>query len=137
MGSLALGGVTLPQLQRRSEGLGLWRVGFDGTMNWAYMHILGGGPVEQPLHYEKVFRTDGGVLDTLHWEGSREGVDDVRYLTTLIAAVGACTGRFPDEPLVSETYHWLRTVDLENGALDGIRLEMARRTVALMKLRTE
>jgi len=26
----------LPDLQRRSEGLGLWRVALDGTMTWAH-----------------------------------------------------------------------------------------------------
>ncbi len=131
-----MAGQFLPGLQRRNRGLGLWRSGFDGTMNWSYSHIAS-DPLVQRMLYGAVYRTDGGVLDTLHWEGSREGVDDVRYLTTLLAVLGDCAGRFPDEPLVPETYDWLRNVDLENGDLDGIRLEMARRTVALMKLRTE
>ncbi|MDP6449529.1 MAG: hypothetical protein QF773_01830 [Lentisphaeria bacterium] len=131
-----MAGQFLPGLQRRNRGLGLWRSGFDGTMNWSYSHIAS-DPFVQRMLYGAVYRTDGGVLDTLHWEGSREGVDDVRYLTTLLAVLGDCAGRFPDEPLVPETYDWLRNVDLENGDLDGIRLEMARRIVALMKLRTE
>ncbi|MDP6153191.1 MAG: hypothetical protein QF785_07425 [Phycisphaeraceae bacterium] len=128
-------GVILPELQRRNEGLGLWRLGFDGTMNWAYMHILGGGLVEQPLHYAKVFRVDGGVLDTLHWEGWREGVDDVRYLTTLADALLRARGRFRDDPLISETDEWINKMELAtNGGLDAIRREMARRIIALMDL---
>jgi hypothetical protein len=128
-------GVPLPELQRRNEGLGLWRMGFDGTMNWAYMHILGGGPVEQPLHYAKVFRTDGGVLDTLHWEGWREGVDDVRYLTTLADALTRARGRFRDDPLIRETDEWINEMEFAtSGSLDAIRREMARRIVALMHL---
>ena len=128
-------GVPLPELQRRNEGLGLWRMGFDGTMNWAYMHILGGGPVEQPLHYAKVFRTDGGVLDTLHWEGWREGVDDVRYLTTLADALTRARGRFRDDPLIRETDEWINEMEFAtSGGLDAIRREMARRIVALMHL---
>ncbi len=127
-------GVPLPEFQRRSEGLGLWRVGFDGTMTWAYMHIASNGIVEQRMHYAKVFRTDGGVLDTLHWEGWREGVDDVRYLTTLLDSLGRARGRFPDAPLISETDDWISGIDVDNGDLDAIRREMARRIIALADL---
>ncbi len=128
-------GVPLPELQRRNEGLGLWRLGFDGTMDWAYMHILADGPVEQPLHYAKVFRTDGGVLDTLHWEGWREGVDDVRYLTTLTDALIRARGRFPHDPLIRETDEWINEMErATKGGLDAVRREMARRIIALMNL---
>ena len=127
------GGAPLPELQRRSEGLGLWRVGFDGTMTWAYIHIAGDA-VDQPLRYAKVYRTEHGVLDTLHWEGWREGVDDVRYLTTLLDALSRARGRFPHEPLISETDDWVDGIDVANGDLDAIRREMARRIVALMNL---
>jgi hypothetical protein len=87
--------------------------------------------------YSAVYRIDGGVIDTLHWEGFREGVDDVRYLTTLLAVLGDCAGRFPDEPLVPETYDWLRNVDVADGDLDQIRRDIARRIVALLKLGVE
>ena len=127
------GGAPLPELQRRSEGLGLWRVGFDGTMTWAYTHIVGDA-VNQPMRYAKVYRTEYGVLDTLHWEGWREGVDDVRYLTTLLDALNRARGRFPHEPLISETDDWVDAIDVANGDLDAIRREMARRIVALMDL---
>ncbi len=129
-----MGGVPLPQLQRRSEGLGLWRVGFDGTMNWAYMHIGSNGVADQPLRYAKVFRTDGGVLDTLHWEGWREGVDDVRYLTTLTDTLTRARGRFPDDPLIGQTDDWINGIDVADGDLDAIRREMARRIIALLDL---
>ena len=84
--------------------------------------------------WAQVFRTTDGVLDTLHWEGFREGVDDVRYLTTLYAALRGAAGRFPKEPLIAETHTWLARMDVANGDLDAIRREMARRTVALMDL---
>jgi hypothetical protein len=129
-----MGGVMLPQLQRRSEGLGLWRVGFDGTMNWAYMHIGSNGVVEQPMRFAKVFRTDGGVLDTLDWEGFREGVDDVRYLTTLLDALNRARGRFPNAPLIRETDDWINGIDVDDGDLDAIRGEMASRIIALADL---
>ena len=127
------GGTPLPQLQRRNEGLGLWRVGFDGTMTWAYTHNSGGA-AGQSLHHAKVFRTEDGVLDTLHWEGFREGVDDVRYLTTLFATLRDAAGRFPADPLVADTLAWVSEVDVATGDLDAIRTEMANRIVALLNL---
>ena len=127
------GGLLLPELRRRNDGLGLWRVGFDGTMNWAYTHIDGDG-VRQRMSYGTVYRTNGGVLDTLHWEGCREGVDDVRYLTTLLATLGSCMGRFPEEELISRTSEWLCKMDVARGDLDAIRRKMARRIVELLEL---
>ena len=126
-------GVPLPDLHRRNQGLGMWRVGFDGTATWAYTHIEG-SKQDQDLWHAYVFRLDHGVLDTLHYEGLREGVDDVRYLTTLLSRLGEATGRFPDEPIVAETRKWLAEMDAENGDLDEIRAEMARRIVALQGL---
>ena len=126
-------GEPYPELQRRNEGLGLWRIGFDGTMTWAYTHIQS-DKVNQPMIFGKVYRTDEGVLDTLHWEGWREGVDDVRYLTTLLDAQNRARGRFPDDPLITETDRWVNGIDVANGDLNAIRREMARRTVALADL---
>ena len=126
-------GVPLPELQRRSEGLGLWRVGFDGTMTWAYTHIKG-EPLDQGMMWSKVMRVEGGVLDTLHWEGHREGVDDVRYLTTLVNTLTRARGRFPQDPMIHQTDEWLAGIDVANGDLDAIRREMARRTIALLDL---
>ena len=126
-------GVPAPDLHRRNHGLGMWRVGFDGTANWAYTHIAG-SKHDQDLWHACVFRLDQGVLDTLHYEGLREGVDDIRYLTTLLSRLGEATGRFPEEPVVAETQQWLAGVDAENGNLDDIRAEMARRIVALQSL---
>ena len=130
------GGDPLPDLQRRNGGLGLWRVGYDGTMTWAYIHYHTSmiDMLEQDVAWGQIFRTDDGVVDTLHWEGFREGADDVRYLTTLLTTLQQVLGRFPDEPLATETFEWVKKIDVANGDLDEIRREMAQRTLALMDL---
>ncbi len=128
-------GVPLPQLQRRAEGLGLWRIGFDGSMNWSYSHIkFGDKPIDQNLFSSKVMRVKGGVLDTLHWEGHREGIDDIRYLTTLMDTLARARGRFPGNSLIRETENWLSNIDVFEGNLDAIRQEMALRIIALQGL---
>jgi len=35
-----------------------------------------------------VYPTVDGVIDTIAWEGYREGIDDLRYLATLRKAIG-------------------------------------------------
>lgn len=129
-----MAGLPYPELQRRCEGLGLWRVGFDGTTTWAYTHISSGDKINQPMHFAKVHRTDGGVIDTTYWEGHREGIDDVRYLTTLYDVLNGAAGRFPGAPLITETHAWLAGLDVVNGDLDAIRQEIARKILALQDM---
>ncbi len=126
-------GVALPELHRRNTGLGMWRVGFDGTMTWAYAHIAG-DRINQSVGFAMIYRTENGVLDTLHWEGFREGVNDVRYLTTLQAELSKAAGRFPDHPLIRDTHAWLATIDAAEGDLDAVRHEMAQRIIAVQNL---
>ena len=123
-------GVPLPAFQRLYQGLAMWRIGYDGSMTWAYTHIQG-DRVNQPMTFSMVYRTDDGVVDTLHWEGVREGVDDVRYLTTLYDALSRAAGRFASDPLIASTHAWLAELDVGGGDLDTIRHEMARRIIEL------
>ncbi len=125
-------GVFFPEMHRRNPGLGLWRVGFDGISNWSFTHIYG-SVTDNSFIWSYVWRTEDGVIDTLNWEAFREGVDDVRYLTTLLAALKRARGVFPNDPLVADSDKWLRQVDIEKGDLDQIRGEMIRRIEQLEK----
>lgn len=76
-----------PRVFRKNYGLDLWRNGYDGAMPYAYQHSMGfiWNDVDHSTYRDHVFAypTVDGVIDTLAWEGFREGVDDVRYITTL------------------------------------------------------
>jgi PKD repeat protein len=82
-------GVEDPELYRKNYGFTLWNAGYDGAMNYAYQHSYGNiwndfDSVDQ--HYRDhvfAYPTSTGVIDTIQWEGWREGVDDTRYLATL------------------------------------------------------
>ena len=71
-----------------------------------------------------------GVIDTLAWEGYREGVDDVRYVTTLQNAVAkAAASADPagrEKAAASEAF--LRRLkagtEIETGDLDAIRRDI-------------
>ncbi len=76
-----------PEIFRRNYGLELWRNDYDGAMPYAYQDSMGfiWNDFDHGLYRDHNFTypTVDGVIDTLAWEGFREGVDDVRYITTL------------------------------------------------------
>ena len=135
------GGQPFPEYHRRHRGLGLWKTGLDGTMTWAYVHIwsrtirpddpeikgngvgIGGNSF--------VLRGPQGPLDTLSWEGYREGYDDARYLATLQNALAKAKAAGKQTELVAQTQRWLDSITVD-ADLDAWRREMARRTEALL-----
>ncbi|HBP88424.1 MAG TPA: hypothetical protein PKK23_08950 [Nitrospirales bacterium] len=76
-----------PFLFRLNYGIVLWANGYDGAMPYAYQHCFGScwNDMDAPTYrdHNLTYPTADGVIDTLAWEGFREAVDDVRYLTTL------------------------------------------------------
>ena len=72
-------------------------------------------------HYSKgsldlafVYYTKTGQIDTVQWEGWREGVDDVRYLTTLHKAIDAAKDK--DSRAVSRARSWLAELKITDDA---------------------
>lgn len=74
-----------PDYFRRIHGLTAWQAGYDVSLNycwwrnnWNDMAI----PYEQNLRaIINVYGAYDSVIDTLAWEGIREGLDDIRYAT--------------------------------------------------------
>jgi hypothetical protein len=64
-------------------------------------------------------------VDTIQWEGFREGVDDVRYLTTLLKAIEKAKQDQRKAKAVKEAEAWLAKMNLE-GDLQALRWQMAR-----------
>ena len=84
-------GAENPEIYRRNYGLLLWKYGYDGVMNYAY-HVSCGFIWNDFDHstyrdFNFTYPTTNGVIDTIAWEGFREGVDDTRYMTTLEKAI--------------------------------------------------
>lgn len=81
-------GVEEPETYRRNFGILLWKAGYDGAMDFAYQYAMGHiwNDFDHKKYRDLVFAypTINGVIDTIQWEGFREGVNDIRYLTTLI-----------------------------------------------------
>jgi len=81
-------GVENPEIYRKNFGFVLWNAGYDGAMDFAYQSGFGHiwNDFDDSLLRDHVFAypTSNGVIDTIQWEGWREGVDDTRYLASLI-----------------------------------------------------
>ena len=85
-------GVENPWLYRKRYGFSLWNAGYDGEMDYAYQHSFGNiwNDFDDVQYRDHVFAypTSDGVIDTVEWEGFREGVDDTRYASTLMTVTG-------------------------------------------------
>ena len=68
------------------------------------------------------YPTADGMIDTIAWEGFREGVDDVRYATTLTLQIAAAmAGKDPERTRVAgEAQQYLNEFEV-SGDLDEIR----------------
>jgi hypothetical protein len=92
-------GVENPETYRVNYGLALWNAGYDGAMDFAYQYKMGAciwndydaTPYDGVHTYRDhvfAYPTRNGVVDTIQCEGRREGVNDTRYVATLIAKTG-------------------------------------------------
>lgn len=92
------GGVENPEIWRRNYGLLLWRENFDGACTWT--DAAGTGNPWNDFDFAAgnyrdqtfVYPSANGVINTIALEGYREGVDDVRYMTTLESAIKSAAG---------------------------------------------
>ncbi len=86
-------GLEDPVAYRRYLGLQIWQADLDGVMDWSYQGHYGYAWNEYSygfrhdlynIHgYMMTYPTINGVVDTLQWEGWREGVTDLRYVKML------------------------------------------------------
>lgn len=123
-------GVEEPETYRRSYGLTLWKAGYDGAMLYAYQHAWGSIWNDFDGYFRDhvfAYPTTNGVVDTIEWEGFREAVDDVRYLTTLVNLVGKAKGLgIP----TTDVEKWILNID-PKGDLDLIRSGIIERIIRL------
>lgn len=78
-------GVENPAFTRRQYGYGAYRAGFSCNYNYAH-HLQGWNDIRPELYRPMMFvyGCGSGCIDTLSWEGFREGLDDIRYATKLL-----------------------------------------------------
>lgn len=125
-----------PLTYRRNFGLYLWKAGFDGAMDYAYQHSFNHiwDDFDNVSYRDHVFAypTINGVIDTIQWEGFREGVDDVRYLTTLKNAIENSKKSKKEEIkfIAEKAEDWLDNIDI-NSDLQELRRIIAEWIIKL------
>ena len=112
-------GVEEPLLYRYNFGLALWKADYDGAMDFAYQyaygHIWNDFDSERFRDHCFAYPTVNGVVGTIQWEGFREGVDDVRYITTLERVIKKA-GKTPP---AREAQQWLDDLRAKNALQKG------------------
>ena len=122
-------GVENPEVYRRNYGLVLWKGGFDGAADYAYLATIGGSWNDFDPHFYRdhhfIYPTDDGVVDTIAWEGYREGIDDLRYVTTLMKAIEEArqSGNATVRGVAQRAEDYLSELDVERD-LDTVRREI-------------
>ena len=117
-----------PLTFRRNYGLYLWQNNYDGAMPYAYQHAMRDiySDFDDEIYRDHCFAypTANGVLDTLQWEGFREGVNDIRYMTTLESTVAEANVNNIDTLTIDLWLNDLKIIDLTTVNLDVIRNEI-------------
>jgi len=75
-----------------------------------------------------------GVIGTIAWEGYREGVDDVRYLTKLQQLISSAekSKDAKRKSAAGEAGEYLKTIDAGKDDLDAVRAKMADYIIKLL-----
>lgn len=131
-----------PLQNRLSCGVLLWRANLYGAFVPSYQAAFGADPYDETSAgaalTKAAFRpqmltypVQDGLLDTLQWEAAREGVTDVRYLTTMYAALRECKDAHIAKPLVDAAETYVKTfldkplAALPEAETDRFRLKVA------------
>ncbi|MCP4612992.1 MAG: hypothetical protein GY845_30225, partial [Planctomycetes bacterium] len=116
-----------PETYRKNFGLQLWQSDYDGAMDFAYH--LGFGHIWDDFDHSYrdhnfTYPTANGVIDTIQWEGQREGVDDVRYLTTLLNTIQTAKNQGKNTSSAESYLASLKSSNLSTQDMDSVRSEM-------------
>lgn len=125
-----------PDYMRRMHGMNLYKKDYDMMYNYGYVEGSWNDLHGYCYRITLVYETRDGFIDTLPWEGIREGIDDIRYATLLqqLAEKAVSEGKQKD---VEKYYtgrkalQFLACVNEENCDLDAVRLEMIKHIMAI------
>ncbi len=128
-----------PDYMRRMHGLNLYKKDYDMMYNYGYFEGEWNDLRTYCYRITLVYQTRDGFIDTLPWEGIREGLDDIRYATLLkqLAERAIEEGRQKD---VDKYYtgrkalQFLACLNEETCDLPEARLEMIRHIMTLDKV---
>ena len=118
-------GFEKPETYRRNYGLLLDKAKYDGGMTFSYYWFGWNDFNIWPPYRDHnfVYPTADGVIDTIQWEGYREGIDDLRYLATLRKAI-ALAEKSGAAKQAGAARAFIENMDIEKAELVALRNEM-------------
>lgn len=132
-----------PRANRLNAGYFLWRANLYGAFVPEYQASFGADPYDETsagapsslAAYRPrmlTYPAQDGVIDTLQWEAAREGVNDVRYLTSMFLALGDCRHIYNiAKPLTDEAEAYVNTfLDKPLALLSDADYDKARAKIA-------
>lgn len=135
------------RLNRIYSGMYLWDANLYGAFLSDYQSAANANPYDDSLPGNGAFRpqmlsypTQTGVIDTVGWEAVREGVTDVRYLTTFYAALRQCKDAKIAKALVNSMQYSVEffmkkpLLNRSDAEIQKERLVIANDTIKLQKL---
>ena len=125
-----------PAFNRRQYGMAAYLSGYNATCNYA--HHFGPYNDDRTTYKPMVFAygISSGVIDTIQWEGYREGLDDIRYATLLtsLAREAAASQDLKTRYAGRLALQYVAVINREEDDLNACRLEMAERILKLRDL---
>ena len=116
-------GIEEPETYRRNFGLLLAVNDYDGGMTYIYYHGWNDYYGKRYRQHNFVYPTVDGVVDTIQWEGYREGIDDLRYLGTLRKAIAKAKQGGPAAGEAAKAQAFVDSMDV-SGDLYAIRKQI-------------
>lgn len=135
-----------PDFVRRTHGMLLYHANYTGTANYHYSEgvtpniwneNLGVGKGFGFRSFCMVYPTQNGLVDTIAWEGYREGLDDIRYATKLKMLAAEAMDRHAKAGGADLLYtarlalKWLELRDFNKCDMNNSRLEMINHILKL------
>jgi len=131
-----------PDLMRQRHGMWMYKANYDAVYNYAwyvesqYINAWSDYVDATYRSFGFVYPTQTDVIDTLAWEGFREGIDDIRYATKLkqLATDAIDSGDAARVAAANKALTWLEDTDERSASSDLLRLEMIYHIMKLLDL---
>jgi len=131
-----------PDLMRQRHGMWLYKANYDAVYNYIWYfespNVSAWSDYVDATYrsFGFVYPTRTDVIDTLAWEGFREGIDDIRYATKLKQlAEDALDSSVPARiAAANKALNWLETTNERTTNSDLLRLGIIDRIMKLLEL---
>jgi hypothetical protein len=127
-----------PALMRQRHGMWLYKANYDATYNYAWYYVFinpWGDYVDATYRgFNFVYPTQKDVIDTIAWEGFREGVDDIKYATKLqeVAQDALASGDAGRIDAANKALAWLQNIKVQSSDSDYVRSEMIHQIMTML-----